>query len=178
MHDETKFLFPNRNPRVRVLCYPDYLEEIKSGLVEILDKNETTREKYVLRSGEPFSVIDEHRKDPLVLPLFLTFDIWKYANDTSTLITLGGAILGVVKYLKSKRDTKRVHRFTVNCPSTYYLAWNFLRNQGVAIGTPLYYHSFGYECLMITRDSKNNRTAHVVIFSNEGEVTDYTMLSL
>ena len=43
MSAQTKLPFPKRNPRVRVLCYPDYLQEIKSGLMEILDKNEILR---------------------------------------------------------------------------------------------------------------------------------------
>ena len=61
---------------------------------------------YVLRSGEPFSVTNERSEDPLVVPLFLTFDFWQNANKASDLITLGTGFFGIVRYLKNKRDAK------------------------------------------------------------------------
>lgn len=178
MDPVSEFFLPPTNPRIRILSYQDYLEEVKAALVEVLSNNDIQKERYTIRSGEPFPVNDDHGGDPLVVPLFLTIDAWQSARDLGTMITLGRAILDIVKYLRTRRDQKEVQRYTINCSSTYYMAVDFLRTQGIAIGRPMYFHSFGYQCLMISSDSKNSNAAHVVIFSNEGELIDYVALSL
>jgi len=167
---------PRTNPRIRVLSFQNYLEEIKAGIVEVLGKNEVQKQRYDITIGEPFSVKNERNEDPLVVPLFLTINTWEIVRDLGAMITLGRALLDIVKYLQARRDEKKIHRFTINCSATYYLALDFLRTHGVTIGRPVYFHSFGYECLMISDDSKRPRVFHVVIFSNEGELSDYTVL--
>jgi hypothetical protein len=133
---------------------------------------------YRITSREPFSVSDEYDNDPLVIPLFLTISPWEVARDIGTAITIGRAILDIVKYLQTKRGEKKIHRYTINCSSTFYLALDLLRTQFVTIGRPLYFHSFGYHCLIISNDKTNAKAVHVLIFSNEGELKTHAELSL
>lgn len=178
---------PRTNPRIRVLSYEENLREVEAGLREVLQKNELSNFS-TLKHGKPFSVRNEDGNDPVVVPLFISIDVWQFLQevlmhapmirDLGTMITIGRAVLDLVKYLQRKHDEKKVHRFTINCSSTYYIALDFLRTQGVAIGSPLYFHSFGYQCITITSDQKRNHVAHIVIYSNEGELKDYVTLSV
>jgi len=177
MASEKPPIIPVTKPRIRILAYKEYLEETELGLKEILRKNELSQ-LYSIRRGEPFSVENEQSTDPLVVPIFLTINPSPFLRDMGTMITLGRAFIDIVNHLRKKRSERKVHRYTVNCSSTYFIVLAFLNMQRVAIGKPLYFRSFGFQCLLIANDSKQNNIVHVVIYSNEGELSDYAALSL
>jgi len=176
MFSEKTFVAPPTNPRIRVLSYKEYVEETETGLKEILAKNEILKFS-TFRHGKEFPVETHDREDPLVIPIYLSINAFAILRDIGTAITIGRAIFDVVNYLIKRRQQRRIDRFTINCASTYYIALNFLKSQGVGIGKPLYFHSFGWNCLTITDDANRKNVIHVVIYSNEGELSDYTVLS-
>lgn len=181
MASEKISILPRTNPRIRVLSFEEHVGEVEAGLEEVLKENELS-DFSTIRHGRPFSVRGEDENDPIVVPLFISIDTGRFLQnmqairDIGTMITIGRAVLDLVKYLQRKRTENKVHRFTVNCASTYYIALDFLRTQGTTIGSPIYFHSFGYQCITITNDQKRNHLAHIVIYSNEGELKDYVTL--
>lgn len=177
MSSEKTWVAPPTNPRIRVLSYKEYIEEIETGLREILAKNEILRFS-TFRHGKEFSIETRGREDPLVVPLYVSINAFAILRDIGTAITIGRAILDLVNYLRKGRQQRKIDRFTINCSSTYYIALNFLKSQGVGIGKPLYFRSFGWNCLTITDDVNRKNVIHVVIYSNEGEPSDYTVLSI
>jgi hypothetical protein len=94
-----------------------------------------------------------------------------------SVITLGRAFIDIVNHLRKKRPEKKVYRYTINCSSTYFIALAYLNMQGAPIGRSVYFHSFGFQCLLIANDTKKSNIVHVVIYSNEGELIDYAALS-
>lgn len=168
---------PPTNPRIRVLSYRHYAEETEASLREILKKNEILKFS-TFRRGIEFPIETQEREDPLIIPLYVSINALAIMRDVGTAITIGRAIIDVVKYLRKRRENRKIHHFTINCSSTYFIVLNFLMTQGVRIGKPLYFRSFGWKCLTITDDVNHKNVIHVVIYTNEGELADYTVLSL
>jgi len=177
MVPEEFLITPSRKPRFRILVFSEYLEKTELELKEILRKNELLQ-FYSIEKREPFSVRYEQQFDPLVIPIFLTIDPWQFLRDIGTMVTLGRAFIDIINYLRKRHSERKIYRYTVNCSATFFTSLAFLNMQGVAIGKPLYFHSFGFQCLLIASDSLQNNMVHVVIYSNEGELIDYVALSL
>ncbi len=168
---------PPTNPRIRVLSYKEYVEETEAELKEILAKNEILKFS-TFRHGREFSIEVRGIEDPLIVPLYVNINALAILRDVGTAITIGRAIFDLVNYLRKKSQQRKIYRFTINCSSTYFVALNFLKSQGVGIGKPLYFRSFGWNCLTITDDINRKNVIHVVIYTNEGELSDYTVLPI
>ena len=177
MFSDKPLVTPKTNPRIRVLSYKEYVEETRATLREILAKNDIL-EFTTFRLGKEFHIETSEHEDPFIATLYLFIDAWAFFRDVGTAITLGRAIFDIVKYLKRRREEGKIFRFTINCSSTYFVALNFLKDQGVGIGKPLYFRSFGWDCLTIADDINQRNVIHVVIYTNEGELRDYAVLSL
>ena len=174
---EKPLVAPPTNPRIRVLSYKDYVEETETGLREILAKNEILKFS-TFRHGREFPIETRGKEDPFIIPLYVSINVLAIFRDVGTAITIGRAILDLVKYLRKRRKQEKIYRFTINCSSTYFVALNFLKSQGVGIGKPLYFRSFGWTCLTITDDVNRKNVIHVVIYTNEGELADYAVLTI
>jgi len=177
MFSEKPLVAPPTNPRIRVLSYKEYVEETETGLREILAKNEILKFS-TFRQGREFPIETRGREDPLIIPVYVSINALAILRDVGTAITIGRAIIDSINYLRKRRKQRKIYRFTINCSSTYFVALNFLKSQGVGIGKPLYFRSFGWNCLTITDDINRKNVIHVVIYTNEGELADYTVLSL
>jgi len=177
MTSEKRLVRPANNPRIRILSYREHVEEIEEGLKEILHKNDLLNIS-TFRRGEPFSVEVRYQDDPVVVPVFLIINVLPILRDVGVAITIGRTIFDIVDYLRKRRKENKVYRFTINCSSNYFVALNSLRMQGVTIGQSLYFHSFGWHCLVIASDVNRPSVVHVVIYSNEGELEDYSVLTL
>jgi len=178
-------ILPYTNPRFRILSYQKYSQKIENEIEKKFLKNEEflkdvefLKDHFTFYQGKPYGVEDENNDDPIVVPYFLIVDVMPFLGNLATVITIGELIYKIIKYLRERREQKFIHRYTVNCSSTFFLALRDLKTRGVAVGRPLYFHSFGYQCLMISNDLNNLRKAHVIIYSNEGELTDYIVLTL
>jgi hypothetical protein len=177
MFSEKPLAAPPTDPRLRILSYREYVEETETGLKEILAKNEILKFSN-FRHGKEFSIETRGLEDPLVVPLYVSINAQDILRDIGPVITIGRAIFDLIIYLKKRRQQGKIYRFTINCSSTYYVALNFLKSQGVGIGKPLYFRSFGWNCLTITNDINRKKVIHIVIYTNEGELSDYTELSI
>lgn len=177
MFPDKSLVTPPTNPRIRVLSYKEYIEETEASLREILAKNEILKFS-TFRHGRAFPIETREREDPLIIPLYVSINALAFLRDVGTAITIGRAIIDLVRHLRKRRAQRKIYRFTINCSSTYFLALTFLKSQGVGIGKPLYFRSFGWNCLTIADDVTQKNVIHVVIYTNEGELADYTVLSL
>lgn len=177
MFSEKSSIAPPTNPRIRVLGYKEYVEETEQDLREILAKNEILKFS-TFRRGREFQIETVRGEDPLIIPIYVTINALAILRDVGTVITIGRAIFDLVEHLRKRRARRKIHRFTINCSSTYFIALNFLKSQGVGISRPLYFRSFGWNCLMIADDINRKNVIHVVVYTNEGELADYAALSL
>lgn len=174
---EKILVIPPTNPRIRILVYKEYVEKIEADLSDALAKNEIL-EFSTFRHGREYPIEIQENPDPIIVPLYVTIDAMALLRDFGTAITIGRAIIDLVKYLRKRRKQREIHQFTVNCSSTYFIVISFLTTQGVSIGKPLYFRSFGWNCITIADDAKRKNVVHIVIYTNEGELADYTVLSL